>query len=187
MKKSYVYFAAPLVGVAIFAAVYWQYAAGYEEKLANMEKQRLEAKAAKTHEENLAKRKAIEDALRQQEERKKAKAEKEAREAKEKEERELAVQARVKVREEARKFQEQVTRLKKEVEENKKEIAKIDEEKKRASDEEKFQKQYVAKAQANTKGLQQVIERIDAADKAADAAAKAAAEAAKAAAAAAKK
>jgi hypothetical protein len=48
-------------------------------------------------------------------------------------------------------------------------------------DEQKFLKEYVKKAQANTQSLATVLERIDAADKAAEAAARAAEAAAKAA------
>ena len=59
MKKSYVYFLAPLVGVAVFSAVYWQYASGYEEKLAAAEKARQEAKAEKIRQENVAKKAAV--------------------------------------------------------------------------------------------------------------------------------
>ena len=187
MKKSSVYFIAPLVGVAIFAAVYARYASGYEEKVAQAEKARQDQKVEKNRQDNLAKRSAVDAALKAQEERKKAKAVKEAREAKEKEDRDLSVQARTKAREDTRKFQDQVRRLQKEVEENKKEIAKVEEDKKVSGGEQVFLREYVKKAEANTQGLQQVLERIEAADKAIEAANRAAEAAAKAAAAAAKK
>lgn len=182
MKKSYVYFLAPLVGVAIFAGVYAQYASGHQARLDAADKKLADAKAEKVKQENIAKKVAVDAALKQQEERKKAKADKEAREAKEREDRELAVAARNKAREESRKFQDNVKRLQKELEETKKDIAKIGDDKKRSADEQQFLKEYVKKAQANTQSLSIVLERIDAADKAAEAAAKAAAEAAKAAA-----
>lgn len=178
MKKSYLYFLAPIVATAIFAGFYVKYASGYEEKLAAAERARVEAKTEKTKQENLLKKKAVEDALKQQEERKKAKAEKEARDAKEREDRELAVSARNKAREDSRKLVDSVRRLGKEIEEVKKEIAKINETKQHAAEEQEFLKKYVKQAQANTQSLTIVLERIDAADKAAEAAAKAAAAAA---------
>ena len=47
MKKSYLYFVAPLVALAVFAGFYARYAAGYDEKLAAAEKRRQDAKAEK--------------------------------------------------------------------------------------------------------------------------------------------
>ncbi|MDO8545068.1 MAG: hypothetical protein Q7S40_31895 [Opitutaceae bacterium] len=187
MKKNYVYVIAPVAGLVLFAAVYWKYASGYEEKLVAADKARIEQKNEKIRQENLAKAGAVRAALEAQDKRKKEKRAREERDAKEKEQRELAQQARVKAREDARKFQDQVKRLSKEVEENKKELAKIEEDKKRSVDEQKFQREFVKKAEANTQSLSGVLERIAAADKAAEDAARAAAAAAVAAAAAAKK
>jgi hypothetical protein len=183
MKKNQIYFIAPLAGLVIFAGFYWNYSSEYEARLARIETQRVEAKNEKIRQENLAKVEAIKAALEAQEKRKAERKAREEREAREKEARKLAMQARVKAREDARKFQEQVRRLQKEVEEAKKEITKIEEDKKRSVDEQGFLRDFVKKAEGNTQSLSMVLERIDAADKAA----KAAEDAARAAAAAATK
>ena len=47
MKKSYLYFVAPLVALAVFAGFYARYAAGYDEKLAAAEKRRQDVKQKK--------------------------------------------------------------------------------------------------------------------------------------------
>ena len=174
MKKSYLYFIAPILGVIIFAAVYWQYASTHEAKLEAAAKQRRIEREQKIAKENELKKEAVTAALKAQEERKKAKAEKEARDAKEKEDREKAIQARSKAREDSRKFADQVVRLKKEIDDNKKEIADIEADKKRSTDEMAFLREYVKKAEANTQSLRAVLDRIEAADKAAADAAKAA-------------
>ncbi len=178
MKKNYVYFIAPLVGLVIFTGIYWTYAAGYEAKLEAAKKAQIEARNERIRQENLNKKAAVEAAIAAQEKRKQEKKEREEREAREKEQREIAMQARIKAREEARRMQDQVNRLKKEVADAKKEVARIEEEKKRLVDEAAFQRQFVQKAEANTKSLSTVIERIVASDKAIDDAAKAAAAAA---------
>lgn len=182
MKKNYVYFIAPLAGLMVFAGVYWNYSSEYKARLERSEKARIEAKNEKIRQENLAKAEAVKSALEAQEKRKKEKKEREEREAKEKELRELALQAKTKAREDARKFQEQVNRLQKDVNATKKEIELIEADKKRSVDEQAFLREYVKKAENNTQTLSMVLERIAAADKAAEDAAKAAAAAAAAAA-----
>lgn len=181
-KKSYVYFIAPLVGLVIFAGIYWQYASTYDAKLEAVAKKQRAEREEKIRKENESKKAAVEAAVVAQEKRKQEKAAKEAKDQKDKDDREKAVQARAKAREDGRKFTDQVARLKKEVDLNKKDIAKIEEDKKRSIDEQKFLAEYVKKAEANAQGLSAVLEKIDAADKAAEAAAKAAAAAAAAAA-----
>lgn len=178
MKKSYVYFIAPLLGVAVFAGFYWNYAQGLEARQEATKKAQIEAKNEKIRQENLQKKAAVEAALAAQEKRKQEKKEREEREAREKEQRELALQARTKAKEDARKFREQVTRLNKEVEETKKELAEIEADQKVAKDEQVFLRDLVKKAEATAQGYQQTLERIEAAEKAAEAAAKAAAAAA---------
>lgn len=178
MKKNYIYFIAPLAGLVIFAGFYWKHSEEYSARLANAEKARIEQRNEKIRQENLAKAEAVKAALEAQERRKKEKAEREEREAKEKADRELAMQARTKAREDARKFQEQVNRLKKDVDALKKDLAEIEADKKRSLDEQAFLKEYVKKAESNTQSLAMVLERIAAADKAAEDAAKAAAAAA---------
>ena len=183
MKKSYVYFIAPLVGVALFGAVYWKYDSEFEAKEAAANKKIRDDKEAKILKENESKKKAVEDAIAAQEKRKKEKAEKDAKDQKERDDRDRAVQVRNKAKEEARKLADRVKTIAKEVEDNKKEIDRLTEEKKRSIDEQNFLKEHVKKSEANVQALYGVLEKIEAADKAAEAAAKAAELAAKAAAA----
>lgn len=180
MKKSYLYFIAPLIGLAIFGAVYWQYASTYDAKNEAAEKKLRADREEKIRKDNELKKSAVEAAVKAQEERKAAKAAKEAKEQKEKDDRDRAVQVLGKTREDSRKFADQVVRLKKEVEDNKKEIAAIQEDQKRSIEEQKFLQTYVKQAEANTESLKATLLKIEEADKAIVAAAKAAAEAAKA-------
>lgn len=182
MKKSYVYFAAPLAGLALFGVVYYQYASKFEERQEAMVKAEREKREIKIKQDNELKKKAVEDALLAQETRKKAKAEKEAREQKERDDRERAQQVLAKTKEDSRKLTDTVARLKKEVADNKKDITEIEADKKRSVDEMAFVKEYTKKAESNRQSLSLVLEKIEAADRAAEAAAKAAAAAAAAAA-----
>lgn len=181
-KKRNVYFIAPLAGLAIFAGVYWQYHSKIEARETMYKQKQRTEREEKIKRDNESKRSAVEAAVAAQEKRKQEKIAKEAKDQQDKDNREAAIQARSKAREDSRKIAEQVPRLKKEVEANKKEIAEIEADKKRLADEQEFLKNYVKTAQTNTKALSTVLEKIDAADKAAEAAAKAAAAAAAAAA-----
>ena len=182
MKKSYLYFLAPLIALAAFGVVYWNYSSGYDDKIADMNKKQADIRDAKIKADNESKKVAVEAALVAQENRKKAKAAKETREQQERDDRDRAVQARAKAKEDARKLVDTVARLKKEVADNKKEIQEIEADKKRLIDETAFLRDYVKKAESNRQSLALVLEKIEAADRAAEAAAKAAAAAAAAAA-----
>lgn len=175
MKKAYIYVAAPLVGLIVFGAVYWNFSANYEQveadKLAKIKK----VKQEKLMEDARLREKAVNDALASQEKRKKEKEIKDAKDRKDAEDRENAIQARNKAARDSDKVQKQADRLTKEVAAAKEEIAKIQEEKKRQADEAAFLKSFVVKVESNAKGLNAVLEKIAAADAAAEAAAKAAA------------
>lgn len=180
MKKAYLYFLFPLLGLIIFAVFYWQFSAGYEKRLEEKAAAVRKVKEDKLQQDNLDRQKAVLEAQKAQDERKAAKAAKEARELQEKEERALATQALRKAEIDADKLAAQVTRLGKEIEETKAQIAKIEDEKRRAVTEENFLKEYVKKTVGNQASLLAVVEKIDAADKAIEAAAKVAEAAAKA-------
>jgi hypothetical protein len=164
MKKTYVYFLVPILGLVAFAAVYWNFSQGYEARLA--EKQRIirQQKEDKLKVEAKNREKAIQDALAAQERRKAEKAAKEAKEQKDQEERQAAVEARNKAERDQQKLSNQVERLQKEVKVEQEAIAKIEEDRKRAQEEQTFLKEYVRQAQANTKSLSEVLDKIVAAD-----------------------
>jgi colicin import membrane protein len=175
MKKSYIYFLVPLIGLIAFGAVYWNFSASYEAKLAEKERIQREARDAKLREEAKSREKAIKDALAAQERRKIEKAEKEAKQKADDEARQLAIEAQRKAERDQAKLAQQVDRLKKEIKVEQEAIAKLEEERKQAVEEENFLKTYVKQAEANTKNLTEVLDKIVAADAARQAAEAAAA------------
>jgi hypothetical protein len=172
MKKSYIYFLVPLIGLIAFGAVYWNFSAGYEAELAEKARIQREAKEEKLRAEAKNREVAIKDALAAQERRKVEKAAKEAKDKADQEARQAAIEAQNKANRDQLKLAQQVERLEKEIKIEKEAIAKIEEERKQALEEENFLKTYVKQAEANTKSLTEVLDKITAAD-----AARAAAEA----------
>jgi colicin import membrane protein len=185
MKKSYVYFVAPLAALLVFFfGFYWNAHRDYEGREQAKVKQANDSKRAKLEKEAKDREVAVKSAVELQEKRRVDKKARDERESKEKEEREKARQARDKAGRDADKLEQQAKRLAKEIDAEKRELAEVQVSKKRTEDEYAFQKQYVSKAEANSKNLASVLEKIAAADKAAEEAARAAAIAAAAAAAA---
>lgn len=164
MKKLYIL--GPAIALAIFVVFYINFARQYEaDQLAAAEaKKQAIAEAAKKEAED--RKRAIEEALTLQEQRKKEKAAKEAKDLAEKEARQAAIDARDKAFRDQEKLAKQVDRLKKEIEGVKGEIQEIEKEKELAVSEEAFLKEYVTAAEANQKSLEQVLQKIQAADKA---------------------
>jgi hypothetical protein len=165
MKKSYVYFLAPLIGVIVFFGFYSKASKAYDQSLADQARIVREKKEATLKEEAKNRAKAVQDALEAQEKRKIERKAKEDRDNKERDAREKAVADRNKAGREADKLEAQVKRLDKDIATEKAEIAKIEAEKKSLADEQSFLKDYVKKAEANTLGYSAVLEKIDAADK----------------------
>src|SRR5688572_5451641 len=174
MKKSYVYFVAPLVLMLVFFfGFYWNAHKNFEAKEQAILKAARDQKQAKLEKEQQDRMKAVQAALELQEKRRAEKKAREEKEAREKEEREKARLARDKAGRDAEKLDQQAKRLQKEIEGEKKQLAEIQAEKKQTTEEHAFLKQYVAKAEQNGKSFTGVLERIAAADKAAADAAKA--------------
>ena len=179
MKKNYISFLAPLVGLLIFGAVYWNFSKGLAAREAARiaaEKQKKEDKLRKQARDN---EQAIKEALAAQAKRKAEREAKEAKDKADKEARALAVEARDKADRDARKLTQQVERLEKDLQTEKDAIAKLEVEKKKSTDEQVFLHEYVRKAEDNVKNLMQVLDKITAADAARAAADAAAAAAAK--------
>lgn len=173
MKKSYVYFLVPLLGLIAFGAVYWNFDAQYAEKEAAKQAAVRKGKEDKLAAEAKNREQAIKDALAAQERRKVERAAKEAKDKADQEARQLAIEARDKAHRDQLKLEQQRDRLLKDIKVEEELIAKLGEEHKHAIDEQKFLKEYVQQAEANTKSLASVLDRIAAAE-----AARAAAEAA---------
>src|SRR3954466_491769 len=126
MKKAYLYFLIPLVGLALFGAVYWNFASKFEENQARAEAEVRKKKQDQVDQLNRDREKALTEAKIAQDKRKAEKAAREARDAKDKEDRELAEQARRKAAKDADKLEEQAKRLAGDIEIAKKENEKIE-------------------------------------------------------------
>ena len=178
MKK--LYFLIPLIGVLIFSFFYWNAQKGIEAKTIAVAKAKEDARIKKMQDEVTAREKAYKDAIVQTERRKKEKAEREAKEQADRDAREALIAEREKSFREQEKLTRQIERLTKDVQAEKEEIAKIEEQKKSYQGEQEFLRSYVKQAETNQKGLEDVLTKIAAAEKAiAEAAAKAAAAAKK--------
>ncbi len=178
MKKTHVYFLAPLCGLIIFGLAYWQFSVSYEkreEAALRLKKEHIAEVNRKKQEENLA---AIKAALAAQEKRKRDKEAKEKREEAEREARQFALEERNKAIREAAKIEDKVKAIAKDIEGVKKEIANLEAEKKKSIDEEAFLQVYVKQAEENVKSLTGVLTKIQQADEARLAAEKEAAKAA---------
>src|SRR5689334_7467872 len=111
MKKAYLYFLIPLVGLALFGAVYWQFASEYEKEQARREKKVLDDKQAQVDQLNRDREKALTEAKIAHDKRKAEKAAREARDAKDKEDRMTLEQRNRKAQNDADRLEEQVKRL----------------------------------------------------------------------------
>ena len=165
MKKNYIYFVAPLAGLVVFSAVYWNYSATYDARLAAVKKAEHDKAQEKLDREAAERMKAATEAKKSQDERKAQKLAADLKKAQDEERHDRAVQAQRKARNDADKLKTQVARLTKEVEDTKKEIAALEEDKKRSLAEEAFVEDYVKKSQENVRGLLANLDKIAEADK----------------------
>ena len=163
-KKNYIYIIAPVAGLIIFAAVYLNFARGFEKREAARvaaEKKKKEDKLLETARNN---EKAIREANASAARRKAERDAKEAKENADKAARALAIEARDKADRDQRKLASQVERLEKEVQSEKDAIAKLEAEKKKSIEEVAFLKTYVKQAEDNARALNQVLDKIATAD-----------------------
>ena len=165
MKKNYVYFIAPLVGVAVFFAIYWNYSAGYDARMENLKKAERAKAEKQVEEETRSRFQAATEAKKAQDDRKEQKRLKELKDAEDADRRERAVQARNRAMRETDKLAAQVKRLNKDIEDEKKEIATIEEDRKRSVAEQKFVRDYVKKSEDNTRNLLATLDKVVEADK----------------------
>jgi colicin import membrane protein len=169
MKKYYVIF--PAIGCVIFAFFFWRFNADFDaNEKAKAEVKRIE-RENKIKADFEAKRKALEEAIAQQEKRKVEKAEREKRDAEERQAQLDLKDASDKARDDRDRVLRQVDRLKSEISVEEAGIKKLDAEKQSLVAEDEFLQKYVKAAEANQKSLEQVMTKIQAADKAAELAA----------------
>lgn len=177
MNKVYIIF--PLICTLIFGGFYYSFDKGYEQKQAEIKAKAdadLKAKAAKdVADRATAITAAVESAKKREAERKER-----DRIAEEKATaRQDAEDRRQKTYDERNRARDQVGRLKKDLDEVKGTFGKLEDDKKKSLDEQAFLKTYVKQAEANVKYYYDLLEKIDAAEKAKAAQAAAAAAAAK--------
>jgi hypothetical protein len=179
MKKSKIYFIAPIIVLVAFYAYYWNFRSQYDEKQAIVVQAEKEKKLEKLKAEAEMRQRAIQDAVDAQKQRKADRIARDEKERKQKEEKENARLEAEKADQEAQKLQRQAEKLEKDVATAKEEITKIEAEKKTSDEELVFLKDYTAAATANQSKLAEVLAKIRAADIAVEKAAVAAAAAAK--------
>lgn len=177
MKKAY--FLVPLIGVLVFAFFYWGAVKDIKEKDLAEKRQKDDERVKKLQKEVADREKAYKEAVVQAERRKKEKAEREAKDQADRDAREALINEREKSFRDQEKLARQIERQNKDIAAEKEEIAKVEEQKKSYLAEQEFLKTYVKQAEGNQKGLEDVLNKIAAAEKAAQEAAKAAATKAK--------
>jgi len=177
-KKTYVYILVPLLALAGFIAIYWNFEAGYEKKQEAVAAAVKKAREDRVMEENRMRLKVVQTAIEDQERRKREKEERDAKTKQQNEELEAARQVRNKAEAEVPKLRDRVNTLTTDIGLVKEQTAKIEADKKSLESEVAFLHSYVKLAQDNTKKLTAVLDKIAAADAAAAAAAAAAARAA---------
>jgi hypothetical protein len=178
MKKTKIYFLAPLIVLVAFGAYYWSFKSDYDAQQAKILVAEKEKKLEKLKLEAVQREAAIHDALEAQKQRKLERQAREAKELKQKDDKENAKLIQEKADQESQKLARQVDKLTVDVKTEKDEISKIEAENKKAVEEEAFLKQYVKMAQDNQASLAAVLTKIEAADAATIKAAAAAAAAA---------
>jgi hypothetical protein len=165
MKKNYVYFIAPLVGLVVFVGIYWQYASSYEARTAEMHRKEAEAVQAKLNEDAKNREIAAKAAFAAQEKRKADKKIKDAKEAADKEARDQATQNMRKAQTDANKLTTRVKALNKEIDTEKADVKKLEEDKKALLAEQTHQKQYVKEAEAHVTALLGTLDQVAVAEK----------------------
>ena len=165
MNKAY--FLVPLIALVLFSGYYWSFKTSYEKKLDEkvQDEKKMHIEQLKVEAKN--REKAIQMAVEADKKRKEERAAKDAKDQAEKEARQAAADARSKALREQGRLEMQARRLSDQVTTLKEEIAKIDEQKKSAQTEQDFLNVYVKQAEANVVSLTAVLDKIEAANKAA--------------------
>lgn len=183
MKQSknanYAYFLVPLIALIIFVVIYMNFDKGYEQHIADQQAAIRVAKQKKVEEDNASRAEAVKIAVREADERRKAKKAKDEADQKRRDDRQTAFQVRDKAQTDAAQLHDKVLRLRKDKDQLVEDIKKIEQDKATLVIEKESVDQVTAKAEANAKEMAAVLEKIKAADDAAVAAAAQAAAAAK--------
>jgi hypothetical protein len=177
MNKVYIIF--PLICTLIFGGFYYKFEKGYEATQLEIKRKADDELKAKVARDLAAREEAIKAAVEASKKRETERKERERIAELKATARQEAEDRRQKTYDERNRARDQVVRLKKDLDEVKSTFGKLDEEKKKYIDEQAFLKTYVKQAEANVKYYYDLLEKIDAAEKAKAAQAAAAAAAAK--------
>jgi hypothetical protein len=176
MNKAY--FIWPMIGLLVFGAFYWNARAGFAERDRQVAVRKEKDRQDRITQDLLRRKKAIEDAIKAQEERKAARLIKEKKEEDERTARDAMVERRDRTFNDLnRRLRPQLERLKTDADSVKVDIKELELQKKQYVDEETFLRGFVRTAEANVKTYYDLLEKIKVADDAraaADAAARAA-------------
>lgn len=163
MKKLYVL--VPIIGCLIFGVMFWRFNANYADQEAAKKTAAAKLRADKQMEEQLSRKKAVEDAIQLQEKRKVEKAAREKREAEEKQAQIDLKDQSDRARDDSDRLQRTVDRLENEVKAEQQALAKLAKDRETLTAEAAFQQKYVGAAEANRKSLEEVLTKIENADK----------------------
>jgi hypothetical protein len=166
MKKTSIYFIAPILALVLFGGYYWNFRSQYDAHQAEIVATQKAKKAERLRAEEAAREVAMQDALAAQALRKKERAEREALEQKQRDDKENAVLDSEKAEQESQKLERQAERLTKDVAESEKDVAALEEDDTKQTAQVAFLGDYVKKAQDNRASLADVITKIQAADEA---------------------
>jgi hypothetical protein len=178
MNKAYLIW--PLIGLLVFGSFYWHASKGFAERDRQAAVQKEKDRQDRITQDLLRRKKAIEDAIKAQEERKAARLLRDKKEEDERIARDALVERRTRAFDEVTKrLRPQLERLKTDADSVKEDIKQLDLQKKQYVDEETFLRGFVHTAEANVKTYYDMLEKIKAADEARAAAEAAAAKAKK--------
>jgi hypothetical protein len=177
MNKVYIIF--PLICTLIFGAFYYNFEKGFEATQVEIKRKADAELKAKVAKDMAAREEAIKAAVEASKVREAERKERDRIAELKATARQDAEDRRQKTYDERNRARDQVARLKKDLEEIKGTFGKLEDEKKKYLDEQTFLKTYVRQAEANVKYYYDLLEKIDAAEKAKAAQAAAAAAAAK--------
>jgi hypothetical protein len=176
MNKAYIIW--PLVGLLVFGAFYWNFDQGYKVLEHDKAVAAEQAKADRIRLDLERRKKAVEDAIKAQEDRKAVRAAKEKKEQEENDARNALAERSQRAHEQVfRQLIPQLDRQKAEADQVKGEISQLELQKKQFDDEATFLKTYTQQAETNVKtyyDLLATLQKAEEARAAAEAAAKAA-------------
>ncbi len=159
-----VYFTVPLIALALFIGAYTWSRRGHEEREHARQAALVAEQTARHASEVAARNVAIEQARQLQEQNKKERLEREARETAEREARQTALDARDHAYREHERLARQIERLKRDVATEQEAVNRLQLDKDAALSEQAYLKTFVPQARANAAALEDVLNKIAAAE-----------------------